>query len=173
MKRAVAVLLVLAACFFQITLTAYASYMVPAANLTLVAIVLASCFLEGSDSLWLAFMAGAILDFFSLSEFGFNMAFLVIIALITKLLINIGRSSSRLSFAIIVVSLGTVFYNLLLIINLLLRDDIISYLLLSRQIAIEVILNMTVFLLAYGAISYITGRKGAHTTKLTFALKKK
>lgn len=172
MKRIFATILIFLACFLQLAFTAHAQSLIPAVNLVLVGIVLVSCFFEGSESIWLALLAGMILDHFSLSEFGVNTAFLVIIALVTKLLFNLGKSNSRLSFAIITVGLGTIFYNLLMITNLLFNDDIISYLVLTRQVGLEILLNIVSFIIAYACISLVSAQSRSNATKLTFARKR-
>lgn len=172
MKKILVSLLLIGAVFLQLSLTAHSTALVPAVNLAFVAVVLTSSFTEGSQSLWLALLAGLVLDYFSLSEFGVNTAFLVIIALLTKTLLNLGRSASKLSYGVSIVALGTVFYNLLLLVNLVIRDDIITYNLLVRQIALETGVNMVTFLLAYGCISFIRGRGTTSTEQLSFVHKK-
>lgn len=173
MIRIIIALLLLLACFLQLSFTAHSTILVPAVNLVFVAVVLTSSFTDGSESLWLALLAGLVLDYFSLSEFGVNTAFLVMIALLTKALLNLGRSTSKLSYGVSIVALGTVFYNLLLLANLVLHDDIIVYNLLLRQVALETGVNMVTFLLLYGCISFIGGRGATSTERLSFAHKKR
>jgi rod shape-determining protein MreD len=80
----------------------------------LVAIVVFSAFLPTEQLLYMALVAGVLLDVASGRDFGLNITFLLFVALFCKLVIRLGERNQGFAMVVLLSALLTVLYNFML-----------------------------------------------------------
>lgn len=167
MRNLTRIVLMLAAVFAQIATTGMGKQLGAGPNYLLVYLVVASLFFDFSSLIWLALGGGFILDLYSGSDFGINMAFYVLLVIAIKAVLSLSESPARNSYVIIVVIFGTIFYSILMSLSLI---NIIGQSfspLIFKQLGLELLYNTLLAFLALGVIYSFAGRdKTAKTYKL-------
>ncbi len=167
MRRVWQIGLMLAAVFAQASALSLVGQNRVTPNFLLVYLVVASLFWDYSSLVWLALGGGFILDLYSGNDFGINMAFYVLLVIIIKIILSLGESPARNTYALIVIGFGTVFYSIVMSLGLIGTPNQSLDLYSLKFLGIEVLYNVVLAFVAFGVIYTITGRnKTSHTYKL-------
>src|SRR3990167_9128061 len=104
MKTSWAVILAIFFAFFQVMTSSVWPLAVPQFGLCFV--IISSMYLDYNKLLWLSLLVGLILDLFAApGNFGINIAYLLIVAIITKLFLRPEDQTMRLNYTILLIVL--------------------------------------------------------------------
>ena len=111
-------------------------------NFLLLYIVLMSIYTDTVRLLWLAFAGGLVLDLLAgQGQFGFNMAFYILVALFLKLVWQLDRSNVQMASLLLVVSVLSLLYATLSHLSLLAPDYVAQWRLMLIRLGCEVLWN--------------------------------
>lgn len=80
-------------------------------NFFLVFIVLASLYVDAKRLLWVALAGGLVLDLASIGQFGFNMAFYILLVLVLKLVWQLDQRNLQLPTLLLATAVFTLLYG--------------------------------------------------------------
>lgn len=132
-------------------------------NFFLVTVVLFSPFVDARRLLWLAFGGGLALDLLSTQQFGFNMAFFVLLVLILKSALNFSDRTTHLTAVVLSAALATVAYEALLHLGLAQSVAINQWPALFSRTSVQVLYNVVLVTVVGSAIRL--GRSGIIVTQ--------
>ncbi len=138
-------------------------------NYVLVAIIFLTATNSLGSLLGFSLSAGLVLDLFSGTNFGFNMAFYLLLPLLGKAVIRLDEVHLRRSAQFIVVVLATVTYNLLLALPYLRIGLLRPWLTVGSHVGLEILYNCIVL-----AVLILAGQiRHAKTQNLQLKLRHK
>lgn len=120
--------------------------------------------------LWIGLFAGLILDLNTGIDFGLNMIFFVLLALVLKMIIKKGEISAKLVYIIIFTAISTVCYNLLLYATIFAKISNFNVLNLASNLLIEILLNVILAIIFYFMFGFAIDRldKLGNTSNLRY-----
>jgi rod shape-determining protein MreD len=143
----------LAVLFLQLAWPAQNSIYWVVPNFFLIYVILMSIYTDTVRLLWVAFAGGLILDLLAgQGQFGINMAFFILVALFLKLVWQLDRSNVQMASLLLVTSVLTVMYGLVLHASLLTPDYIAQWQAMSVRLGSEVLFNCAVVALSLSVI---------------------
>lgn len=136
-------------------------------------VIVAVVFLTATHSLGslisFSLLAGLVLDLFSGTNFGFNLAFFLLLPLLGKAVVRLDEVHLRRSAQFVVVALATVTYNLLLALPYLRIGVLRPWLVVGSHVVLEILYNSLIL-----AIFILVGQiKHTKTQNLQLKLRHK
>lgn len=147
------VLSALAVLLLQLTWPAQNSIYWVVPNFFLIYIILMSIYTDTVRLLWAAFAGGLVLDLLAgQGQFGLNMAFFIFVALLLKLVWQLDRSNVQMASLLLITSVLTVLYGLVLHASFLAPDYVAQWRLMLVRLGSEVLFNCVVVALSLSVI---------------------
>jgi len=141
----------------QISIGQHFGFLAVSIPLCLVTLVVFSAFLPAEQLLYMALVAGVVLDSASGRYFGLNISFLIFVVLFCKLVLRLGEHTQSVSITLLMAGLLVVFYNFLQFVSVFSIDHLNEVKSFGSQLLLQVGYSI-VWAVAVYAISLVIMR---------------